>query len=107
MTGQGVPPADKAGTAQGKLLAARAAELDAKRRLSEHINGLMIDSDTSVRDFVTEHDEISSYMQGVLVGCTVERTEYDGETARVTVSIPGMQVWQVVYERIRVTRQPV
>jgi len=101
MTGECPPPADKAGTAQGKLMAARCAELDAKRKLSEHINGLIITSQTSVKDFVTEHDEIRSYMEGVLVGASVDRTEYDGETAKVTVSIPGMQIWEIVAQRMR------
>lgn len=97
MTGNGVPPSDKAGTPQGKLLAARAAELDAKRKLSEHINGLAIRSNTLVRDFVTEHDDIQTQMQGVLVGALVEKTEFDGDgTASVTVSVPGMQIWEVI-----------
>lgn len=104
MSGQGVPPEDKAGTPQGKLLAARAAELDAKRRLAEHIKGLRITSETTVRDFVTQHDEIGSYVDAVLVGASVDDTRFDGDTAEVTVSVPGMQVWQVIYERVRVTR---
>ena len=103
-TGNGVPPGDKQGTAQGKLMAARAAELDAKRKLAERIYGLSIDSSTAVRDFVAEHDEISSHMEAVLVNSMVDKTTFDGEVAQVTVSIPGMQVWQIVHERIRVTK---
>lgn len=102
MDGNGVPPQDKAGTAQGKLLAARAAELDAKRRLAEYVRGLQISSETQVRDFVTEHDEISTYMDAVLVGAMVEKTEFDGETATVTVSIPGMELWEPISERLRI-----
>jgi len=104
MEGSGVPKADKAGTAQGKLMAARAAELDAKRKLAEHIYGLQIDSDTLVRDFVTEHDEIRSHMDAVLVGSMIESTRFDNEIAIVVVSIPGMQVWEIVSARIRVIR---
>ncbi|UCD29886.1 MAG: hypothetical protein JSV03_05250 [Planctomycetota bacterium] len=104
MTGSGVPREDTAGTAQGKLMAARAAELDAKRKLAEHINGLVIVSETRVKDFVAEHDEVATHMDAILVGSMVEKTEFDGETANVTVSIPGMQVWEVVYERLRITR---
>ncbi|MCK6484103.1 MAG: LPP20 family lipoprotein [Phycisphaerae bacterium] len=103
MTGQGVAPDDKAGTPQGKLMAARAAEIDAKRKLGEHIQGLSISSSTLVKDFVAQHDEIRTYMDAILVGAMVERTEFDGDTATVTVSIPGMQIWQIVHERIRVT----
>lgn len=105
MTGSGVPPEGKAGTAQGKLMAARAAELDAKRKLAEHINGLMISSETSVKDFVTEHDDIATRVDAILVGSTIERTEFDGDTANVTVSVPGMQIWEVVHERIVITKR--
>jgi len=101
MDGSGVPPADKAGTAQGKLMAARAAELDAKRKLGEHIQGLQITSQTKVKDFVTEHDEIRTQMDAFLVGAVVEDTKFDGETARVTVSVPGMQVWEMISQRMR------
>jgi hypothetical protein len=109
MTGNGVAPADKAGTPQGKLLAARAAELDAKRKLGEHINGLTIRSDTSVKDFVAEHDDIQAQMQAVLVGSSVEKTTFtEDATAEVTVSVPGMQVWEVIstYQRVAVPPPP-
>jgi hypothetical protein len=104
MTGSGVAPADKAGTPQGKLMAARAAELDAKRKLGEHINGLAIQSETLVRDFIAEHDDIQTQMQAVLVGSMVDKTEFDGQgTAQVTVSVQGTQVWEIlsVYTRVR------
>lgn len=103
MTGSGVPPQDKSGTPQGKLLAARSAELDAKRKLGEHIAGLKITSNTVVKDFVAEHDDIRTHMDAILVGSQVEKTEFESDgVARVTVSIPGMRVWEVLYERIRV-----
>ena len=105
MTGAGVPSAEMAATAQGKLMAARAAELDAKRKLGEHINGLVISSETTVRDFVAEHDEIATHMDSILVGSMVERTEFDGDTAHVTVSIPGMRVWEVVHDRLVIIRR--
>jgi hypothetical protein len=101
MEGSGVAPADKAGTAQGKLMAARAAELDAKRKLGEHIQGLAITSSTTVKDFVTQHDEVRTQMDAYLVGAIVEDTKFDGETAKVTVSVPGMQVWEMISQRMR------
>lgn len=102
MTGSGVPPQEKAGTPQGKLLAARAAELDAKRKLGEHVLGLRIRSSTTVKDFVTEHDEIRSVMDGMLVGSSVVRTLFkDDGTAEVTVQLPGMQVWDVLNSGMR------
>ena len=88
------------GSAQGRLKAARAAELDAKRALAEQIAGLRISSDTLVRDFVTEYDEINAQVDAVLMGAMVERTEWKDGMAEVTVSIPGMQVWNVISDQL-------
>ncbi len=103
VTGQGTDPAID--TPQGKLKAARAAELDAKRKLSEQIYGLRISSDTLVRDFVTEHDSITSQVDAVLIGAMVDRTEWGGGIARVTVSLPGMEVWSVFHQEIRIVKR--
>ncbi len=103
-TGHGVSPDNDYGDARRRLMAARAAELDAKRRLAEQIYGLTVISSTTVRDFVTEHDEIESHMDAVLLGAMVKNTSFDGDEAEVIVSIPGMRVWQIVHQRIRVTR---
>ncbi len=102
-TGNGVPREDLAGTPQGKLMAARAAELDAKRRLAEEVMGFQIDSSTTVRDFVTEHDEINTQLQGYIVGSYVKSTSYDSDgTATVVVEMPAMQVWEIVHTYIRI-----
>ncbi|MEP0845018.1 MAG: LPP20 family lipoprotein, partial [Phycisphaerae bacterium] len=100
-TGQAVSPPDKAGTPQGKLLAARGAEQDAKRRLAEQIHGLKISSNTTVKDFVTRQDEIRAQVDAVLLGAAVEKTSFDGDTATVVVMIPGMAVWDVVHDQLR------
>lgn len=100
VTGEGTDPAID--TPQGKLKAARAAEMDAKRRLAEYVMGLRISSDTLVRDFVTEHDTITSQVDAVLIGAMVEKTEWGGGTASVTVSLPGMEVWSVFHQEIKV-----
>ncbi len=102
--GQGVPREDIAGTPQGKLMAARAAELDAKRRLAEEIMGFQIDSSTTVRDFVTEHDEINSRLNTFIQGSYVKSTTYDGETATVVVEMPAAQIWEVVHTYVKIRR---
>ncbi len=104
-TGNGVAPEDKAGTPQGRLLAARAAEMDAKRRLVEQINGLQLSSNTTVQDFVTQRDEIRAQVNAVLLGASVEKTTFDGETATVVVSLPGMAVWDVLHDEMRLGQQ--
>lgn len=101
--GNGVPPADLAGTPQGKLMAARAAELDAKRRLAEQVMGFRIDSTTTVRDFIAERDEINTQLNSYIQGSYVRSTRYDSDgTATVTVEMPAMQVWEVVHTYMRV-----
>lgn len=103
--GNGVPPEDKAGSPQGKLMAARAAELDAKRKLAEEVMGFHIDSSTTVRDFVTENDEINAQLNTYLLGSYVKSTRYDSDgTATVVVEMPAMQVWEVVHTYIKIKR---
>lgn len=103
--GNGVPPPDMAGTPQGRLMAARAAELDAKRRLGEKVMGFHIDSSTTVRDFVAEYDQINTQLNAYMQGAYVRSTHFDDEdTATVVVEMPGMKVWEVVNTYIRVRR---
>jgi hypothetical protein len=92
-------------TPQGKLKAARCAELDAKRKLAEQIDGLLIESQTTVKDFITQRDEIRAQMQSILVGAVIENTDFTGETARVTVSISGADVWEVVHAEWKVIKR--
>ncbi len=87
--------------AQAKLLAARAAELDAKRKLAERINGLTISSETTVKDFVTENDEIRSEMMSTLAGAYVKETQFSDDMATVTVEIPGFRVWSVLADELK------
>lgn len=83
-------------TAQGRLMAARAAELVAKRKLAEQVAGLTIRGDTQVEDFVTQYDHVSSMVDAVIVGALVKNTRFTDDTAVVTVELPGMAVWEVV-----------
>jgi hypothetical protein len=47
---------------QAELLAYRAAEVDARRKLAERINGLMVTSSLSVRDLAARNDQIARAM---------------------------------------------
>lgn len=93
--GEGTDPAMD--TPQGRLRAARAAELDAKRKLAERIAGLRVQGETTVRDFVAQHDDIRTLVDAILVDALVTKTEITGDTATVTVAVPGMRVWEVVH----------
>ncbi len=104
--GKGVPPPDMADSPQGRLMAARAAELDAKRKLAEQVMGLVIESSTTVRDFVAQHDEINTQLNAFITGSYVKSTTYDAEgTATVTVEMPAMQVWEIIHTYMRISRR--
>ncbi len=96
--GEGTDPAID--TAQGKLKAARAAQLDAMRKLAEQVYGLEIRSATTVRDFVTEYDEIATQVTAVLRGAVADSASFEGEIATVRVSIPAADVWSVVHQHM-------
>lgn len=83
-------------TPQGRLKAARAAEMDARRKLAERIAGLQLDSSTHVKDFVTTHDEISGTVSGVVVEAEVVKTSFGDGVATVVVRLHGMRVWDAV-----------
>ena len=98
-TGMGTDPAFD--TPQGRLKARRAAETDAYRKLLEQIQGLEVRSATQVRDFVAEHEHVETVLDGFVVNAVVVDAEFTGDTAIVTVAIPGLQVWEAVAEELR------
>ena len=56
-------------TPQGRLMAVRAARIEGIRRLAERIGGVVIDSETTVQDFVAESDYIdlatNTFLRGI------------------------------------------
>lgn len=55
-------------TTRGRLMAERAAKVDAYRNLAEIIKGLRITSNTYVRDFVAESDQINTQLDSFIKG---------------------------------------
>ena len=90
--------------AQAKLMAFRGAELDARRKLAEELDGLMITSNTSVRDFVAQNDQIDTSMltfqQGAHVVENSQKVMEDG-TVEATVEIELRPLWDMImyYEK--------
>jgi hypothetical protein len=93
---EGVGTDEDFASAQGRLKAARAAELDARRKLAEQIAGLQINAETAVSALATQHDEIVTLVDALMVDATVTSTRFTSDTAIVTVAVPGMRVWGVV-----------
>src|SRR3990172_1956794 len=97
--------------AQNKLLAKRAAEADCYRKLAESVYGMKITSDTYVRDFVTESDEIRSGVNEFIKGIRLGPPRYyddgtcevDGEVTVAKIITTLKEVHAAHYKGNRVT----
>jgi hypothetical protein len=87
--GTGAPPEQYYGKPQARPMALRAAQVDAYRNLLETVQGVQIDSATSVKDFVVESDVINTKISGLVKGAQIVNKAYfsDG-TVEVTVRMP-------------------
>lgn len=57
---------------QGRLMARRAAQVDAQRNMGETMYGIKIDSQTEVRDFIAQSDRIRASFDGIVRGVQFE-----------------------------------
>ena len=67
VTGVGAPP-DRGNLSQKRLLAERAALSDAYRQLTEALNGVKVNAETIVRDYIIESDIIKTKVTGLIQG---------------------------------------
>lgn len=74
--GGGAPPAKAINAAQARLMAERAAKVDALRNLLEQAYGVRITSNTTVRDFITQNDTIRANVDAYIRGARVIDTRY-------------------------------
>jgi hypothetical protein len=72
-----------------KILAKRAAELDAYRRLAATMIGIKINGETTVRDLALENDRVTSALAAVLKGAETKKVAYDplDASCKVTMSL--------------------
>ncbi|MFM6990324.1 MAG: LPP20 family lipoprotein [Rhodoferax sp.] len=74
--------------AQQRLLAIRAAKLDAYRSLTEQVYGLRMDATATVADMVVQNDTFRSKVEGVIYGATlVSITPAGDDTYETTLSL--------------------
>ncbi|HNZ66420.1 MAG TPA: hypothetical protein PKM32_03515, partial [Planctomycetota bacterium] len=59
-------------TPQGKMMARRAAQVDAQRNMGETMYGVKLDSKTEVRDFICQSDRITASFNGIVRGVQFE-----------------------------------
>jgi len=74
-SGSGAPPQNMP-AGQARLMAQRAAETVARRNLLEIVEGVQVTSETVVRNFVTESDEIRTRVAGIIKGAFVGKPRY-------------------------------
>jgi hypothetical protein len=65
-TGTGVLDPDNPNKAQAKLMAERAAVVVAQRNLLETVQGVRVDSETRVENFMTDYDVIYTRVEGIV-----------------------------------------
>ena len=77
-----------------KIMAKRAAELDAYRRLAARMMGIKIQGDTTVREMALENDEIVAALSHVLKGAAPTSITYnkDDGSCEVTMAIKTADV---------------
>ncbi|MEP0845786.1 MAG: hypothetical protein HRF50_03070 [Phycisphaerae bacterium] len=88
-------------TPQGRLRAARAAELEAKRKLLARVGELELQNQMRVHDFVASRGSLGLRVESVLMDATVVETKFEADVARVRVAIPGLRVWGLLHEELR------
>ena len=73
---------------QQRLLAIRAAKLDAYRSLTEQVYGLRLNATATVADMVVQNDTFRSKVEGVIYGATlVSITPTGDDTYETTLSL--------------------
>ena len=74
--------------AQQRLLAIRAAKLDAYRSLTEQVYGLNLDATTTVADMMIQNDSFRTRVEGVIYGAKlVSITPTGDDTYETTLSL--------------------
>lgn len=92
VTGYGAPPAHSINIGQARMMARRAAVVDAYRQMAEIVNGVQVDSETTVRDMVVENDLIKTKVTGLVRSARVveERQVEGGYEVTMTVPLFGV-----------------
>lgn len=90
VSGQGVPGERFTHKGQRKLMALRAAQVDAYRQLLESVDKVKVHSESEVRDMAGESDVVRTAISGLVQGAQVVKRDYDmqEEIATVYVRLP-------------------
>ena len=87
VVGIGSPP-DRGNLSQKQLMAERSATSDAYRQLTDAIQGIRVDSETIVRDYVMESDTLKKYLQALIRGAQkIDQRYLDDGTIEVELAV--------------------
>lgn len=79
--------------AQQRLLAIRAAKLDAYRNLAEQVYGTRLDASTTVAEMAVTSDKFRARVDGVIYGAVLANiTPINNDTYEVTLTLDGAVV---------------
>lgn len=84
--GYGVAPED-APVVKKRLLARRAAQIDAYRNLAEMVNGVRVTSETIVQQMVAQSDIVKTTVETLIKGAVMTQDHYQNDIATVTMTM--------------------
>jgi len=88
VVGTGVAPCDNmCNMAQAKVMARRAAILNAYEQLAEKIYGIKIEGVDNIKNLQDTESKISAYVKGIVKGAVIDNEEFKNGIYYVTMSL--------------------
>ena len=98
--GSGVASEEAPSAVVARLGAQRAAKADAYRNLLETVQGVRVQGETVVENFMTVSDTIHTRVSGIVKGATELESHFDGQVATTRLRMPLWgELAAAVYER--------
>lgn len=84
VTGYGAPKSTYENIAQRRLMALRASELDAYKKLGEQIAGVHVYGDTSVENYIAGRDRVRTRLYAFIRGAAITNQEFQSDGIAIT-----------------------